>query len=30
MITLHDGGVYLVNGTSLVEENSQAAAAIQD
>ena len=29
MITLHDGGVYLVNGTSLVEENSQAAAAIQ-
>lgn len=29
MITLHDGGVYLVNGTSLIEENSQAAAAIQ-
>ena len=29
MITLHDGGVYLVNGTSLIEENGQAAAAIQ-
>ncbi|TGY95549.1 hydratase [Petralouisia muris] len=29
MITLHDGGVYLVNGTSFIEDNAQAAAAIQ-
>ncbi len=28
MIKLHDGGVYLVNGTSLIEDNGQAAAAI--
>ncbi len=28
MIKLHDGGVYLVNGTTLVEDNAQAEAAI--
>ncbi len=28
MIKLHDGGVYLVNGTTLVEDNAQAAAAL--
>ena len=28
MIKLHDGGAYLVNGTILVEDNAQAAAAI--
>lgn len=28
MIKLHDGGAYLVNGTTLVEDNAQAAAAI--
>ena len=28
MIKLHDGGVYLVNGTTLVEDNAQAQAAI--
>ncbi|MCI9137790.1 MAG: hydratase, partial [Lachnospiraceae bacterium] len=29
MIKLHDGGVYLVNGTSLIDNDGQAAAAIQ-
>ncbi|MCI8483257.1 MAG: hydratase [Lachnospiraceae bacterium] len=29
MIKLHDGGVYLVNGTSLIDDNAQAAAAVQ-
>ena len=29
MIKLHDGGAYLVNGTTLVEDNAQAEAAIQ-
>ena len=28
MIKLHDGGAYLVNGTTLVEDNAQAEAAI--
>ena len=28
MITLHNGGVYLVNGTTLIDDNEQAAAAI--
>ena len=28
MIKLHDGGAYLVNGTTLVEDNAQAQAAI--
>ncbi len=28
MIKLHDGGVYLVNGTTLVEDNAQAEAAL--
>ena len=29
MIKLHDGGVYLVNGTTLIDNGPQAAAAIQ-
>lgn len=29
MIKLHDGGVYLVNGQTLIPEDGQAAAAIQ-
>ena len=29
MIKLHDGGVYLVNGMTLIADNSEAAAAIQ-
>ena len=29
MIKLHDGGVYLVNGDTLIPENEQASAAIQ-
>ena len=29
MITLHNGGVYLLNGTSFIDDNHQAAAAIQ-
>ncbi len=29
MIKLHDGGVYLINGTSLIADNAQAKAAIQ-
>ena len=29
MITLHNGGVYLLNGTSFIDDGHQAAAAIQ-
>ncbi len=29
MITLHNGGVYLLNGTTIIDEGHQAAAAIQ-
>ena len=29
MIKLHDGGVYLVNGQTLVPDNGQAAAAVK-
>lgn len=29
MIKLHDGGVYLVNGTTLIDNDGQAAAALQ-
>ena len=29
MIELYDGGVYLLNGTELVADNGEAAAAIE-